>query len=287
MRDLLVIGLKFGLAIGLLSVAACDGGGARVERRTETDEGGPLKVVHSLQCPQTQGPLTRRGGPAADGLSCTYAGPRGAEVTLHLVTLGGGSAGEALEGFEQDLAAELPAAPSAAPGPTQAPSEPVTPAAPLSPEGTTAAEERVDVRMPGVTVSTEGEDAVVRLPGMSVDTSGGKTEVRIGGLEIRADEASDSVDITAEDGAGGEVLTVRAEGDATVVRTRAPGKSIRANFLITDDTGAERGPWRVVGYEARGPSGGPIVVATVKAKDEGHDDLFRAARALLSLNVGD
>jgi hypothetical protein len=45
--------------------------------------------------------------------------------------------------------------------------------------------------------------------------------------------------------------------------------------------------WRTVGYEARGPVGGPIVVATVRSKDRAPDRLFDAAKALVTLNVGD
>ena len=44
---------------------------------------------------------------------------------------------------------------------------------------------------------------------------------------------------------------------------------------------------RTVGYEARGPVGGPIVVATVRSKDRDPDRLFDAAKALVTLNVGD
>jgi len=44
----------------------------------------------------------------------------------------------------------------------------------------------------------------------------------------------------------------------------------------------------VVGYEARGPKGGPIAVATVKAKDRdaGDHDVFKDMKALVRHNVG-
>ena len=42
----------------------------------------------------------------------------------------------------------------------------------------------------------------------------------------------------------------------------------------------------MVGYEARGPVGGPIVVATVRSKDRERDPVFEDARELVELNVG-
>ena len=259
-----------------LMTSACDEGGHRTAVVSMSDEGGPLKVVTTLQCPQTQGPLTRKGGPAADGLSCAYAGPRGSEVTLHLVALEDGDATQTLKAFETRLSAELPAAEA------QLTSAPADAAVNVRSE-TVDGVEHAEVRMPGVDIQAKGDDAVVRLPGMSIDARGDKAVVRIGGLEINADDSTEQVAITTQD----DTLNIQAHGDATVVRTRAPGKSIRANFILTDGSGADRGLWRVVGYEARGPSGGPIVVATVKSKGRNEDGLFDAARDLVRLNVGD
>jgi hypothetical protein len=57
-------------------------------------------------------------------------------------------------------------------------------------------------------------------------------------------------------------------------------------FRSTDNTASDAG-WRLVGYEARGPQGGPIVVATVRAKDRNNDGVFDDAKDLVSLNVGE
>lgn len=277
MRAILITAMTAGLSA--LTLAACDGGNTRVETRTLNDDGGPLRVVDALQCPQTQGSLTRRGGPAADGLSCTYAGPRGSEVTLHLVSLHDGDVDAALAPYERDLSAQLPAAQVQL---ASAPMPPEPPLIPDAPETPAAPGERVDVDMPGLKVRAEGEDAVVRLPGMSIDASGDTARVRIGGMEINADDATSTVTVATAD----DSVDVRSQGDATVVRTRQPGRSVRARFILTDGSGDDRGLWRTVGYEARGPSGGPIVVATVKTKDDRDEALFDAARALLRLNVG-
>ena len=40
-------------------------------------------------------------------------------------------------------------------------------------------------------------------------------------------------------------------------------------------------------YEARGPVGGPLVIAVVRAKETGEDPVFEDARALVTLNVGE
>ena len=72
---------------------------------------------------------------------------------------------------------------------------------------------------------------------------------------------------------------VMQKGFARVIRTR-----IGSPFVIA---ALEAAGGRVVGYEARGPSGGPIVVATVRGKDRNENRVFEAAKALVTLNVGD
>jgi len=59
--------------------AACDESVRISSTRTETEPKGVLKVVDTLQCPQTMGSLTRKGSAQAEGTVCTYAGPRGAD----------------------------------------------------------------------------------------------------------------------------------------------------------------------------------------------------------------
>jgi hypothetical protein len=43
----------------------------------------------------------------------------------------------------------------------------------------------------------------------------------------------------------------------------------------------------MVGYEARGPVGGPLVVATIRSRDANRDRVMEDARALVRLNVGE
>jgi hypothetical protein len=234
---------------------------------------GVLRVVQTLQCPQTEGVLTRTGAPAVNGLSCTYGGPRGSEVVLHLVRLDGADATAALAHFETRLQGDVPGAVArmaAAPPP------------PATPNGSAGSREDTDVILPGMSVRTRGDNAVVRLPGISINAEGGSARVRIGGLNIVADDSTQRVQVGTED----DSLQVRAQDDAAEIRTQGQGGGVRASYILVDEAAAA-GAWRLVGYEARGPAGGPLVVATVRSRQRHEDDVFDAAKALVTANVGE
>ena len=281
-----------------LMTAACDGDSVRISTTT-TDSGpkGVLKVIDTLQCPETIGVLTRKGTAHAGGATCLYSGPRGAEVTLQLVTLSDQAADAVLQRFETTLAADMPhttaelrASADAARAQSAADEARVqadlaavaADAAAVEAHAAAAAADSAHVRVPGVAVDAEGDRARVRLPGMSVDADGDKASVRIGGFSINADDSSQSVDISSSD----ESVSVQAHDDAAEIRTRAPGEATRRTYILTDRTPADEG-WRLVGFEARGPVGGPIVIATVRAKDRDSDGVFDSAKDLVALNVGE
>ncbi|RZJ17645.1 MAG: methyltransferase type 11 [Brevundimonas sp.] len=271
------------VAIALLAglTAACDGDSS--VRITTSESGdassGVLKVVDTLQCPQTFGSLTRKGTAQAGGAMCVYAGPRGAEVALHMVKLNGASVDETLRAFERRLANDLPEA-AGRMAPPSPPAPPATPSSDAAPSP--ASEDRVDVRAPGINIQTQGENAQVRLPGLRVEAQGDKAQIRIGGLNIRADDKNATVNVTSRNS---ETVDIQAHDGAAQVRTRAPGAATRATYVLTDDRPSVAG-WRLVGYEARGPAGGPIVVATVRSKDREREPVFDDARELVELNVG-
>ena len=235
-------------AIGLSS---CGGEGVRITKREETtQEGSPLRAISALSCPEHHGDLTRI-ETAADGLSCLYAGPRGSKLTLQLVSLEPGrSVTDALAPFDRSMRELMPATVARA----------------------TAGEDGALV-----SVQSDGENARVRLPGISIDQEGERASVNIGGIRIRADGESEPT--------GGDLVSVNANGEAAEVRSRAQGSDVRATYVLTDDSASEEG-WRTVGYEARGPGAGPIVIAIVRSKDRDEDPLFDAARELVTLNVG-
>jgi len=337
-------------SVGMTAVtlSACD-----LERdirfSRDSDEGGaPLKAVSQLECPDHQGPLTRiRTSP--DGLSCVYAGPKGAEVTLRLMKVGDNGPDGLLARLERDLNALMPQvaeklakAHAAAEAEAEAAAEAdaraeieearaeaeaeaaeravekaeleVERAEALAEKARAMAEgdtreaaraqaradrlsqrlanwdkaptpagkgERVDVSMPGVRVNSEGDKANVRLPGITVKSDGDKADVKIGPITIKADESSSRVDIDAD----GEQVSVRGEDDASEIRSRRKGPGVRASYILVDKAATGEG-WRLVGYEARGPEAGPLVVAIVKAKNRREDDVFDSAKDLVRRNAG-
>ena len=288
-----------------LMTAACDNGGTVRITSTSSgkDEAGVLKVVDALQCPQTQGVLTRKGSAQADGTTCVYGGPRGSEVTLHLVSLNGGSVQDALKGFENRLSADLPEAlaearasedraraeaaraeadAARAEADAERAGAEAERAAAKAEAAADAAADSAHISAPGMRIDAHGDKATVRLPGMHIDADGDRANIKIGGITIRADDKNGQVNVRSPD----EVITIDANDNTARVRTSSPGEAVRATFLMTADQSSTTG-WRVVGYEARGPSGGPIVVATVRGKDRNENRVFEAAKALVTLNVGD
>jgi hypothetical protein len=275
-------------------VAACDvetSRTVRLERASDDGAGkGVLKVVDALQCPQTQGSLTRKGSASAGGTVCSYVGPRGTEVSLHLVALDGGSPAAALKAFEERLSGDLP---QAVAGLEQAAAEAERDSARAEAQAGEAAAraeaaassgERASVRAPGMAIDAAGDDATVRLPGLHIETHGDQASVRIGGFHIDADDGSGSVDI--QGGEDGDNVSIRARNDSAEIRASAAGEATRASWILTDNRPSAEG-WRLVGYEARGPVGGPIVVATVRSRDRERGRAFEDAKDLVTLNVGE
>jgi len=262
------------------ALAACDGSNSVRISSTRSVDGGPegvLKVVETLQCPQTMGSLTRQGSASAAGTVCTYVGPKGAEASLHLVPLDGDTPANILKAFEQRLSGDMPRT-------VRQLQEPETVAGAEATSGSAAAD-RASVRAPGVAVEAQGDEATVSLPGVRIETRGDKASVRIGGFHIDADDSSGSARISGS-GGDGENVSINARNDAAEIRTSAGGGATRSSWILTDNRPSERG-WRLVGYEARGPVGGPLVVATVRSRDTDRGRAFEDARDLVALNVGE
>jgi hypothetical protein len=278
-----------------LMTAACDGDSVRISTTT-TDTGakGVLKVVDTLQCPETLGVLTRKGTAHAGGTTCLYSGPRGAEVSLQLIALTDQGADAILQRFENTLSADMPHTTAELRASAQADAARVSADAAQVQADIAATEadkarveadaaaDRASVRAPGMAIDAQGDRATVRLPGMSVDADGDKASVRIGGFSINADDSTGEARITSPD----ESVSVQAHDNAAEIRTNAPGEATRRTYLLTDSRPADQG-WRLVGFEARGPVGGPIVIATVRAKDRDSDGVFDSAKELVTLNVGE
>ncbi|MDP1618839.1 methyltransferase type 11 [Phenylobacterium sp.] len=283
-------------------LAACGDGVSISSSHTETrDAKGVLKVVETLQCPQTIGSLTRKGSASAAGTVCTYIGPKGAEVSLHLVPLDDASPADVLKAFEQRLSSDLPRAMAAinaaeaeaaraegeadAAGAAADSAQAESEAARLAAEPSAGRGDRASVRGPGVVIEAQGDDATVRLPGLQIETRGDKASVRIGGFHIDADDSTGSARVSGSSG-NGDSVSINARNDAAEIRASGGGDATRVSWILTDDRN-EDSRWRVVGYEARGPVGGPLVVATVRSRDRNRERAFEDAKALVALNVGD
>ncbi|HYC98126.1 methyltransferase type 11 [Brevundimonas sp.] len=263
--------------------AACDGDSVRISS-THTDNPdakGALKVVETLQCPRTMGSLTRKGSASAEGTICTYAGPRGAEVSLHLVKLDGAPAADVLKAFEDRLSTSLPQAVAQL---RAAADKGAADAAAAAAKDAATTADRASVRAPGVDIQAEGDDATVRMPGLHIESRGDEASVRIGGFHIDSSDGEGSANIEVSQ--DGDNVSVQAHQDAAEIRTSAGRGATRASWILTDNRPSEAG-WRLVGYEARGPAGGPIVVATVRSRDRDRGSVFEDAKDLVALNVGE
>ena len=132
-------------------------------------------------------------------------------------------------------------------------------------------EGRVDIDLPGIHIHASGKDGdndsgQVKI-GRDVSIGGGNTAMPEGASDHGA------VDIEAHD-KGAEIHVNEGRG------------GVRRNFIVASDTPGPNG-YKVAGYEARGPRGGPLVVASMLVKSDDHGHYDHAIHRLIMLNVGD
>ena len=212
-----------------------------------------MTVGQKLVCPGQVGMLTRT-SLAPDGRSCGYAGPKQEQVRLSLTPLDGATAETKLASLDQTLRAELPA----------------------------GAGQGAGVHDGG---DEAGDHAHLDLPGFHLDASDGRASIRMPGVSINADGDDAKVTTGPE---GHENSVVRAHPGGTEIRVggvNANGASL--TYLLASDTPGPTG-FRVVGYMARGPAAGPLVVGVfrVREHDHGHNDMNDlGVSRLLDMNV--
>ena len=209
------------------------------------------RAVTSLDCPETVGALNRKDA-AADGKSCNYTGPNGEAVSLQLVSIQGTNANDALAPLEAKLRTETPAV-AQTEGPSSAPGQ-----------------GRVDIDLPGIHIHAAGNDK----------SDSGAGEVHIG----RDVSISDGGNTVVSSGGGGSV-DIRARDKGAEIRVDEGHGNVRRDFILASDTPGPNG-YRVAAYSARGPEGGPLVVASMLAKSDDHDRLDEDIHELLRDNVG-
>lgn len=274
--------------IPLVVLAGC--GSSFVGHSTDihSDDFGPMRVISQLQCPDHQGGLTRV-RTAADGLSCDYAGPRGAEVTLKLVRVAADQKPEdvlppieaQLTGLMPQLNAKLSGADAGAEAHSGTAS--ATSASWSDKDGPPTASGRTTA---GMHVVTSGDNAHVNMPGIHIDANDKGAHLNLFGMHIDAnDDGNHTGAARIKLNGQHEDVEIHAKGETAIVRTRAQGQGLHANLVLADgDPGSANG-WRMVAYEAAGPQTGPVVVAIIKSRDRHGDTPMREAKALVRLNV--
>jgi hypothetical protein len=234
-------------AASLIAVAALAACATSLAHAGVRADGPPLRAPAKLECPVEAGDLTRT-AQSPDGQWCDYAGRRGEIVRLRLAPLNGQAPAEALAPTRAQLHALAPVYRDAAPisygdGPG----------------------DRADVDVPFVHVHSNGERSDVRLFGIfhivghdhdrSADLDGDRVRKHaavhagVRGAEVIADEVG--------------------RNNASLVYVLAGNHRFASGY-------------RAVGYIAKGPVTGPLVVAEFRSpvnnhrdNDGGHDDIDR------------
>jgi hypothetical protein len=210
-----------------------------------------LSVAQTLNCPQEEGGLTRVSA-ASDGKSCTYQRGDNEDVSLSLVPLNGQTPRAALTPMESGMAGLVQVSIANSP---------------VSIEANNGG--------PG------GDKAKIDMPGFHIDADGDKAKIRIMGVNIDADGKNAVV----HTGAGGGEATVHAGPGGAEIRAGKVGvNSANLVYVLAGDHPGPSG-YRAVGYIARGPIAGPLVVGEFKSKTEDHDRHDSDLQHLIDLNV--
>jgi hypothetical protein len=212
--------------------------------------GRPLVVGAQLNCPPSQGLLTRA-TVSTDGNTCEYHRSDGEQVILTRLPLNGQNPQAALDPIEASLKALLP---------------PRKESAAVSDDKT----------------STDKDSAHIDVPGVHIDAHDNKAEVRVFGVTINAD--NDKANVQA--GLGSDKAVVSADESGAEVRANDVDATNANLVLILASEKPGPTGFRAVGYIARGPASGPLVVAEFKSVqhhsgiNDDHD-----IRRLMDLNI--
>ncbi|AZS21498.1 MULTISPECIES: hypothetical protein [unclassified Caulobacter] len=256
------------VGVGASALTACQPGAPDKDHRAERRLGRePVRAIERLDCPERQGGLTRLSA-APDGQSCTYTSSEGT-VDLRLIRLNGGDAEAALAPIEAELKGVMP-----------------TPPAPPVPPETKDGKNKTSIHLPGINIDAHGDSADIRIGHLTINSDGGAAEVKVNkNVNIKSEGGQASVNVAANDDHEGDV-TIKANDNGAEIRAQKGGDAVRSTLILANDK-APKG-YRLAGYEARGPKGGPLAVAVVKAKNRNTDDhdLFKDMKALVRHNVG-
>jgi hypothetical protein len=212
----------------------------------------PVTVAATLNCPEQEGDLTRT-SMAADGSSCQYHGDDDQDVTLTRLALNGQTPQAALAPMKADLQGLVP---------VRSGSSPVN-----------------------VEASNDGDhdhdNAKIDLPGIHIDAHGNQAKLKILGMDINAD--GDNADIHTNMGMKGTVIHA-GPGGAEIQADNVGQHAAELVYILAGDNAGPSG-YRAVGYIARGPVAGPLVVGEFKTKDHDHNGHDHDLDRLIDLNV--
>jgi len=110
-----------------------------------------------------------------------------------------------------------------------------------------------------------------------------KVDIDLPGVHIHANGDRASVDAGPPDGKGGVRVNANDNGAEVRVEDKS-GSGVRKLLILTADKPGPHG-YTVAGYDARGPAGGPLVVAAVRARDHNHDALMHDVSQLVARNT--
>jgi hypothetical protein len=211
----------------------------------------PVTVADQLTCPQSQGGLERTAA-TPDGQSCTYQRSNGERVTLLRLPLNGQTPRSALAPIETALSGEVTAKPGAA------------------------------VVAVNAADGGNGDDkAKIDLPGVHIDANGDKAKVSVFGVTVNAD--GDKADVHA--GSGPDSTTVHAGPGGAEIRAGSVGNhAVNLFYILAGDQPGPNG-FHAVGYLARGPVAGPLVVGEFKSKADSQNHSDHDFEALIDMNL--
>jgi hypothetical protein len=208
-------------------------------------DGPPLRAPAKLDCPANSGDLART-AQSPDGQWCDYAGLHGETVRLRLTPLNGQT-------------------PSAALAPTRAQLHTLVPV--------------YRDAIPASYVDGPGDRADVDVPFVHVHADGDKADVRLFGI-FHIVGHDHGADISSDHGRKHTVVHAGLRG-AEVIADEVGQTNASLVYVLAGNHRHASG-YRAVGYVAKGPVAGPLVVAEFRSpennhrdSDGGHDDIDR------------
>jgi len=241
-----------------------------------------MKVGDRLVCPNQSDDLHRISA-APDGASCAYRADNGEEVTLQRLPLAGTAPDIVLAKVEAGLKAEAGPMADRPPSPPKLPTPPGAKADWSSDSDDKTDHDKDDDDDDDKGLAHNHDHAKIDLPGFHIDAYGDKADIRIPGVSVNAD--GDKADVKT--GFFGTGVSVNAHDGGAQIRIGKAGEFGTDSMVILASDQPGPSGYQVVGYIAKGPAGGPLVVATFKARDKNHEDHIHShgLTHLVNLNV--